>query len=63
MFYSQMAQFLSTRDLECIFSNLEDILITNSIILSEFDAAQVSSNYIVNNIGELFQKHVMLSQD
>ncbi|KAJ3417124.1 Intersectin 1 (SH3 domain protein) [Chytridiales sp. JEL 0842] len=57
VFYQPMSQFMSAADLNMIFSNIEDLLMTNIIILSDFEAAQAEQNYVVNNIGQLFMRH------
>jgi hypothetical protein len=57
VFYQPMSQFMSAADLNMIFSNIEDLLMTNSIILSDFETAQAEQEYIVRNIGQLFMRH------
>ncbi|KAJ3029914.1 UNVERIFIED_CONTAM: hypothetical protein HDU68_010697 [Siphonaria sp. JEL0065] len=57
LFYQPMSQFLSDADLRTIFANIEDILMVNTMIFSDLEAAQVESRYVVTNIGALFQKH------
>ncbi|KAJ3106795.1 hypothetical protein HK100_003680, partial [Physocladia obscura] len=57
VFYQPLGQFLSDTEISSIFSNIEDILMVNTVIFSDFESAQIGSQYVVNNIGELFQKH------
>ncbi|KAJ3099858.1 hypothetical protein HDU96_010540 [Phlyctochytrium bullatum] len=57
VFYQPMAQYLSQQDINTIFSNLEDILMTNTIILSDWEEAQKQSNYVIMNIGKLFSRN------
>ncbi|ORY37460.1 Dbl homology domain-containing protein [Rhizoclosmatium globosum] len=52
-----MSQYLSQNDLRTIFANIEDILMVNIMIFSDWEAAQLESRYVVTNIGALFQKH------
>ncbi|KAI8614258.1 Dbl homology domain-containing protein, partial [Chytriomyces sp. MP71] len=57
VFYQPMAAFLSDTDLRTIFCNVEDLMMTNTVIFSDLESAQKEQHFIVNNIGELFQRH------
>ncbi|KAJ3203501.1 Intersectin 1 (SH3 domain protein), partial [Dinochytrium kinnereticum] len=57
VFYNPISQYLSQQDVTSIFSNLEDILMTNTIILSDWEEAQKQSNYVIMNIGTLFERN------
>ncbi|KAJ1561473.1 hypothetical protein HK405_003829 [Cladochytrium tenue] len=52
--YEPMSQFLEQVDLETIFSNIKALLLTNSIILSDWEPVQAESEY---NIGHIFLRH------
>ncbi|KAJ3138175.1 Intersectin 1 (SH3 domain protein) [Irineochytrium annulatum] len=57
VFCRPMTQLLSEQDMQGIFSNIEDLLLTNSLLLSDWEDAQVQSNYVITNIGTLFERH------
>ncbi|KAJ3107638.1 hypothetical protein HDU97_003632 [Phlyctochytrium planicorne] len=57
VYYQPLSNYLNREDLENIFSNLEDILMTNTIILSDWEEAQKQSNYVIMNIGFLFRRN------
>ncbi|KAI8834668.1 Dbl homology domain-containing protein [Chytridium lagenaria] len=59
VFYQPITQLLSKQDVDTIFSNLEDILMTNTIILSDWEEAQKQSDYVIMNIGTLFERNAL----
>ena len=60
IFYVPLASLLSIGELHGIFSNIEDLLICNSVILSDMDAVQKNGNFVVKQIGACFLRHVCL---
>ncbi|RKO85386.1 Dbl homology domain-containing protein, partial [Blyttiomyces helicus] len=57
VFYGPLSQFLSKADLHAMFGNIEDLLLVNSLILSDLEAKQIQENYVVSGIGEIFVHH------
>ncbi|KAJ3240070.1 Intersectin 1 (SH3 domain protein) [Chytriomyces hyalinus] len=57
VFYQPMAEYLHESELRTIFCNVEEILMANTVIFSDFESAQQQQRYVVNNIGELFLRH------
>ncbi|KAI9004449.1 hypothetical protein DFJ74DRAFT_693455 [Hyaloraphidium curvatum] len=60
VFYQPLQQLpgLTSQDLVGIFNNIEDILICNSLILSDFEKLQADQGGVVHAIGAAFLKHV-----
>jgi len=55
-----MAFFLGRNELAIIFSNIEDLLLQNSVFLSDLENTQQIQDYFIDSIADLFLKHVMI---
>ncbi|KAJ3221216.1 Intersectin-2 [Clydaea vesicula] len=58
LFFKPMQQIMSKGDINYLFQNIEEILTTNSMILSDLESAQQSQNYYIQRIGKIFLRHV-----
>lgn len=58
VFYQPMLQVLPSRDLHIIFSNLEELLLCNTELLSAMERRQKSDEFLVSGIGDIFLQHV-----
>ncbi|KAJ1555279.1 Intersectin-2, partial [Nowakowskiella sp. JEL0078] len=58
VFYQPMSLFMKDRDLENIFANIDEILLANSLILSDLESYLESQGYVVDAIGSEFAKHI-----
>ncbi|CAG8440515.1 4016_t:CDS:10 [Acaulospora colombiana] len=57
VFYGPMQDLLPKNELEMIFSNIEDILLHNTAILSDLEQRQKEEDYIVKSVGDVLVKH------
>ena len=57
LFYGPLQNILSSVELNIIFSNVEDILLCNTTILSDLEQRQKDDNLFVNDVGDLLLKH------
>jgi hypothetical protein len=57
VFYGPLQNILSQEELSIIFSNIEDILLCNTAILSDLEQRQKDDKLFVNNIGDILLKH------
>lgn len=57
LFYGPLQNILSQDELNIIFSNIEDILLCNTAILSDLEQRQKDDKLFVNNVGDILLKH------
>ncbi|CAG8437670.1 15518_t:CDS:10 [Acaulospora morrowiae] len=57
VFYDPLQDLLPKVELSMIFSNIEDILLHNTAILSDLEQRQKEDKYVVKNIGDILVKH------
>jgi len=57
VFYGPLQNILHSKELNIIFSNIEDILLCNTAILSDLEQRQKDDEFFVNNIGDILLKH------
>ncbi|KAI0294656.1 hypothetical protein B0F90DRAFT_1755296 [Multifurca ochricompacta] len=58
IFYSSMLRFLEPKTISVIFSNVEDILLTNTTFLSSLEERQRSCRLYIDSIGDILEKHL-----
>ncbi len=61
-FYQPLAKSLPPKELKTLFSNIEEILMTNTLILSDFEAVQERDQFYISCIGDKFLKHVRMQE-
>ncbi|TPX33329.1 hypothetical protein SmJEL517_g03690 [Synchytrium microbalum] len=57
VFYHPMSGLVTPDKLNGIFSNIEELLFTNTLILSDFESLQEASHYYIQSVGDVFVKH------
>ncbi|KAI9193369.1 uncharacterized protein BJ171DRAFT_528088 [Polychytrium aggregatum] len=57
VFYGPMTGMLLESDFRTIFSNIEDLLISNTMILSDFETLLKEGNGYIGAIGDTFSRH------
>ncbi|KAG9290202.1 hypothetical protein G9A89_022178 [Geosiphon pyriformis] len=57
-FYSPLQNLLDTHELSTLFSNIEDILLCNTEILSDLEQRQRDEGFFVDTLGDILVKHV-----
>ncbi|KAJ3288737.1 Intersectin 1 (SH3 domain protein) [Borealophlyctis nickersoniae] len=57
VFYAPLTQLLTPPDIRTLFSNIEEVLFVNSLILSDFETAQIEQSFVMGGIGRLFIRH------
>jgi len=58
LFFQPLASFLSPGEITDLFQNIEEILVTNSLLFSDLENAQQSQNFYIERIGRIFLQHV-----
>lgn len=56
--YTPMRKLIATHEISAIFANFEELLVCNSVILSDLEKRQQDDRFVVSKIGELFLRHV-----
>ncbi|KAJ3050644.1 hypothetical protein HK097_008351 [Rhizophlyctis rosea] len=57
VFYAPLQTLLQPSDVKSLFSNLEEILLVNSLILSDLETVQSEQEFVISGIGGMFLKH------
>ncbi|CAI2169930.1 13957_t:CDS:10 [Funneliformis geosporum] len=57
IFYGPLQTILSSEELNTIFSNIEDILLCNTEILSDLEQRQKEDEFFVDSVGDILLKH------
>lgn len=57
VFYGPLQNILIEDELKIIFSNIEDILLCNTAILSDLEQRQKDDKLFVKNVGDILLKH------
>ncbi|KAJ3030647.1 hypothetical protein HDV00_008758 [Rhizophlyctis rosea] len=57
VFYAPLQTMLQPTDVRTLFSNIEEILLVNSLILSDLETVQAEQGFVVSGVGGLFLKH------
>ncbi|CAG8555372.1 11309_t:CDS:10, partial [Ambispora gerdemannii] len=58
VFYGPLQNLLDAHELTTIFSNIEDILLCNTAILSDLEQRQRDEGFFVDTLGDILIKHV-----
>ncbi|CAG8557077.1 1263_t:CDS:10 [Ambispora leptoticha] len=58
VFYGPLQSILDAQELMTIFSNIEDILLCNTAILSDLEQRQRDEGFYVDSLGDILIKHV-----
>lgn len=59
MFYTDFGKYLTQDERDVVFSNIDDLLICNTALLSDMETRQREEANIVGKIGDIFLKHVI----
>ncbi|KAF7728302.1 hypothetical protein EC973_006477 [Apophysomyces ossiformis] len=57
IFYVDSGKYLSQKEQDVIFANVDDLLLCNTALLSDLEARQRETANVVDNIGDIFLKH------
>ncbi|KAI9256579.1 hypothetical protein BDA99DRAFT_516821 [Phascolomyces articulosus] len=57
VFYADSAKYLSRDEQDVVFSNIDELLLCNTALLSDLESRQRESAGVVNSIGDVFLKH------
>ncbi|GAA5879139.1 hypothetical protein JCM16303_001313 [Sporobolomyces ruberrimus] len=57
-FYSALQPVIPSKALEVIFANIDDILMFNTVFLSELEERQRQSRLYINQIGDIIKEHM-----
>ncbi|GAA5957438.1 hypothetical protein JCM21900_003306 [Sporobolomyces salmonicolor] len=58
VFYQALQPVLPTKALQVIFANLDDILLNNTVFLSQLEDRQRESRLYINEIGDVIKQHM-----
>ncbi|SCV70541.1 BQ2448_1935 [Microbotryum intermedium] len=58
VFFNQLQTVIPTKALQVIFANIEDILLFDTIFLSELEDRQRTARLYIDTIGDIVKKHV-----
>src|SRR4051812_27883446 len=58
VFYGPLQNILSSADQKKVFSNVEDLLLCNTALLSDMEDRQRKSDCVIEIIGDVFLEHV-----
>lgn len=61
VFYAESSKYLTRDEQDIVFSNIDDLLICNTTLLSDLESRQRDGTGVVGNIGDIFLKHVRKS--
>lgn len=57
LFAYPLQRLISTTETELIFSNIEDIVYSNSLLLSELETRQIEQDYVIDRLGDILLHH------
>ncbi|CEP12393.1 hypothetical protein [Parasitella parasitica] len=57
VFYTDSGKYLSQDERDVVFSNIDDLLICNTALLSDMETRQREQANVIDNIGDVFLKH------
>lgn len=58
IFYADSGKYLTQDERDVVFSNIDDLLICNTALLSDMENRQNEKANVVDRIGDVFLKHV-----
>ncbi|KAI8641561.1 hypothetical protein BD408DRAFT_368111 [Parasitella parasitica] len=57
VFYTDSGKYLTQDERDVVFSNIDDLLICNTTLLSDLETRQREQANVIDNIGDVFLKH------
>ncbi|KAI7880960.1 hypothetical protein K492DRAFT_207137 [Lichtheimia hyalospora FSU 10163] len=57
VYYTESMKYLARDEQDVVFSNIDDLLLTNTALLSDMEARQNEEANVVSKIGDIFLKH------
>ncbi|KAI8146299.1 hypothetical protein BJV82DRAFT_412188 [Fennellomyces sp. T-0311] len=57
VFYADSSKYLTRDEQDVVFSNIDDLLLCNTALLSDLESRQHEGAGVVSNIGDVFLKH------
>ena len=58
VFYTESGKYLSQDERDVVFSNIDDLLICNTALLSDMETRQREQANVIDKIGDIFLQHV-----
>ena len=57
MFFYPLQKAISSAEMGLVFSNIEDIVYGNSLLLSELEGRQLEQDYVIDRLGDILLRH------